>query len=328
MTFRVTVSRPVPDAALALLREAGLEVLGPGPSEGMAEADWTDRLARSEGLLCWLSDRVDAARLAQAPCLRVVANYAVGVDNIDREAAGVRGIWVTNTPDVLTEATADLTLGLILACARRLVEADRFVREGRFAGWRSDLLLGTELAGKTLGLLGAGRIGSAVARRAAAFGMKILYNANSPKSDLERTCGAQRVAFPPLLSRSDVLSIHCPLSSETRGLIARAELHRMKRTSILVNTARGAVVREADLVEALRDGTIAAAGLDVFESEPALSPGLCALPNAVLAPHIGSATVETRDRMAVLAARNVIAVSRGEEPANAVVRGAVSPPPR
>ncbi len=321
MTFRVTVSRPIPEAGLALLREAGLEVLGPGPSEGMTNAQWAERLARSEGLLCWLLDRVDAARLALSPRLQVVANYAVGVDNIDREAAGIRGIWVTNTPDVLTEATADLVLGLILSCARRLVEADRFVREGRFEGWRSDLLLGAELSGKTLGLLGAGRIGAAVARRASAFGMRILYNANSPKPDLERTLGAQRVAFPPLLARSDVLSIHCPLSAETRGLIARAEFRRMKRSAILVNTARGPIVREADLVEALRDGTIAAAGLDVFESEPALAPGLVALPNAVLAPHIGSATVETRDRMAVLAARSVIAVSRGEEPQNAVVRG-------
>lgn len=267
------------------------------------------RAADAEGLLCLLTDRVDAPLLARAPRLRAISTVSVGVDHVDLAAATARSIPVGHTPGVLTETTADLTLALLLAAARRVVEADRLVRGGGWRRWEPDLLLGRDLHGATLGILGLGAIGRAVARRAArGFGMRVLAwsRAGGPLGDLEGA--VERVELPELLAGSDFVSVHVPLTAGTRGLLDGPALARMKRGAILVNTARGGIVDEAALAAALREGRLAAAGLDVFEREPvAPSNPLLRLPNVVLAPHIGSASVGTRERMARMAAENLLA---------------------
>jgi glyoxylate reductase len=293
---RVRVRPGVPEAALRVLEEAGLEFeVGPLDAAG------------ADALLCLLTDRIDARFLESARQLRIVANMAVGTDNIDLAAAARLGIPVSNTPDVLTDATADLAFALLLAAARRLAWADRYVRGGGFVGWNPELGLGLDVTGRTLGIVGAGRIGRAVAERARGFRMEVLFHSRSGGTPLGE-----------LLERSDFVSLHVPLSVRTRHLIGAPELARMKRSAVLVNTARGPIVDEAALVHALRTGVIAAAGLDVFEHEPALAPGLRDLPNVVLAPHIGSATIATRARMAEVAARNIVAALRGEPIPNRV----------
>ena len=296
----------LPGPAVALLSEVAA-VAGP---EG-----WRDELAEADALLCLLTDRVDAALLERAPRLRVVANAVVGYEHVDLRACAARGIVVTNTPDVLTEATADLTWALILATVRRLPQAERSLRAGEFHGWGFWDYLGGDLAGATLGIFGMGRIGRAVARRAAGFGMRVVYHSRTRlPPDEEARLGAEPVSFDELLARSDVLTLHAPLTAETRHAIGREALGRMRPGSYLVNTARGALVDEAALVDALRDGPLAGAGLDVYEREPEITPGLLDLPNVVLLPHVGSATAGTRTRMAMLAARNVHAVLSGLPP--------------
>jgi glyoxylate reductase len=280
----------VPEAALTLLRDAGLEV-EVGPPAGSPAA----------ALLCLLTDRIDAVLLDSVPGLKIVANMAVGTDNVDLEAARARGIAVSNTPDVLTDATADLAMALLLAAARGLVFGDRIVRSGSFTGWRPDLGVGLDVAGATLGIVGAGRIGRALAERATGFRMNVLLRGRSGSPSLDE-----------LLEQSDFVSLHCPLTEDTRHLIGETELRRMKTTAVLINTARGPIVDEAALVRALRAGWIHAAALDVFEREPALEPGLAELGNVTLAPHVGSATVQTRDRMAEVAASNVVACLAGD----------------
>jgi len=271
-----------------------------------------------EGLICLLSDRIDREVLEAGRNLKIVANVAVGYDNIDVEAATELKIMVTNTPGVLTEATADLTFGLILAVARRIVEGDRITREGRFSGWELDLLLGTDVHGKTLGVVGFGRIGQAVARRAHGFGMEVLYFNRSRKPEAERELGAKFVPFEELLQRSDFITIHLPLTPETRHLFTAREFKLMKPTAFLINVARGPIVDEEALVQALKTGEIAGAALDVFEDEPRVHPELLKLENVVLTPHIGSAGRETRIRMALMAIENVIAVLSGRRPPNLV----------
>ncbi len=293
---RVRVRTGVPEAAERVLRAAALEV----------ETGALD-VAGADALLCLLTDRIDAEFLAGAPRLRIVANMAVGTDNVDLAAAARLGIAVSNTPDVLTDATADLAFALLLAAARRLAWADRYVRGGGFVGWTPELGIGLDVTGRTLGIVGAGRIGRAVAERARGFRMEVLFHARSGGTPL-----------PELLERSDFVSLHVPLSPETRHLIGARELGRMKPSAVLVNTARGPIVDEAALVHALRTGVIAAAGLDVFEREPALAEGMRDLPNVVLAPHIGSATIATRARMAEVAAHNIVAALRGEPIPNRV----------
>jgi glyoxylate reductase len=266
----------------------------------------------ADALVCLLLDRIDRAVLERAPKLRVVANCAVGYDNIDVAEATARGIAVTNTPDVLTEATAEFTWALILAAARRLPEGATLVRSGQWPGWRLDQLLGVQLAGKTLGIVGMGRIGKAVARRAEAFGMQVLW------SDHEAG-----VRVDELFAIADVISLHCPLTDETRGLVNAKRLALMKPTAILVNTARGGCVDERAVADALAAGRLFAAALDVFAHEPAIDPALLAAPRAILAPHVGSATTETRTQMAQLCADAVIAVLSGRRPANLVNREVV-----
>jgi len=255
------------------------------------------------------------------PDLKVVANVAVGFDNIEVPAASRRGILVTNTPDVLTECTADLTFALLLALARRIVDADQYMRAGRFQGWELfQPHLGVDVYGKTLGIVGLGRIGAAVARRGAlGFGMEIVYTANGRRLELEKELSARFVSFDELLARSDFVSIHTPLTSQTRHLFTLTQFAQMKPTAFLINTARGPIVKEADLVQALNERLIGGAALDVFEAEPHLHPGLVELTGrTVVVPHIGSATVETRRRMSVMAVQNAIAVLQGQLPPNAV----------
>jgi len=261
-----------------------------------------------------LSRWVGGTELKRLPQLKVVANCAVGHDNVDVVAAEMRGIKVTNTPDVLTDATADLTWALILACARRVVEGAEVVKSGRWSGWHPELLLGIELRGRTLGLFGAGRIGQAVGRRATAFGMRILYTARNARPEFERATGAGKVERSQLFRESDVLSLHLPSRPETKGVIDGDALRQMKPTAILINTARGDLIREEALAIALEEGRLGAAGLDVYLDEPAIHPRLLAAPRTVLLPHIGSGTLEARRQMAAIAVANVQAVLKGEAP--------------
>ncbi len=318
--MKVLLTRRMPAVAAETLRAAGHEVHmieqdDPPPREQVLAA-----LPGCAGVITMLSDRVDTEFLeAAGGSLRVVANYAVGYDNIDLAACRARQVRVTNTPGVLTEATADLTWALILAAVRHVVLGDRLVRSGDWHGWAPMQLPGLELSGATLGIVGAGRIGSAVARRSRGFDMRVLYCHPRPRPELEDELGARRVELDELLAASDVVSLHVPMRPENRHLIDSRRLALMKPSAVLVNTARGPVVDEAALVTALRQGRIAAAGLDVYEREPALTEGLAELDNVVLLPHLGSATHTTRSRMARMAADNVAAVLAGSEPPNPVV---------
>lgn len=261
-----------------------------------------------------LSRWVGGTEFKNLPTLRIVANCAVGYNNVDLVAAEMRGVMVTNTPGVLTDATADLTWALILATARRLVEGVDLIRSGTWTGWHPEQLLGLELRGRVLGLLGAGRIGRAVGRRAPAFGLRILYAARSAKAEFEQETGAERVDLRRLLTDSDILSLHVPASPETQGIISRETLARMKPGAILINTARGDLIREEALAEALEQGRLGGAGLDVYSDEPGIHPRLVAAPRTVLLPHIGSATEETRRKMAAIAVANVHSVLGGKPP--------------
>ena len=261
-----------------------------------------------------LSRWIGGTEFKNLPKLRIVANCAVGYNNVDLVAAEMRGILVTNTPGVLTEATADLTWALILALARRLVEGVDLVRSGQWTGWHPEQLLGLELRGRTLGLLGAGRIGQAVGRRAPPFGLRILYTARTPKPEFERETGARRVDTNQLLADSDILSIHVPSTPETKGMINGETLARMKRGAILINTSRGDVIREEALAKSLELGHLGAAGLDVYADEPHIHRRLRAAPRTVLLPHIGSATEATRRKMAAIAIENVQSVLSGKPP--------------
>lgn len=265
-----------------------------------------------------LTTEVDEPLLKRLPNLEIVANYAVGLDNVDLQAARARNVVVTNTPDVLTDATADLAWALVLAVARRLREGERLARSGDWAGWHPRQLLGKDLTGKTLGILGLGRIGEAVARRAVAFQMDVIYFNRSARSNLETRLFARRYPLERVLEKADVISIHLPLTEETRHLIGADEIARMKADAILVNTARGAIVDEDALAEALERGHLFGAGLDVHEDEPLVHPRLRESDRVVLLPHLGSATVETREAMARIVAENVSAMLRGDSPATRV----------
>jgi glyoxylate reductase len=280
------------------------------------------------GLGVQLTTEIDAPLLRRLPALRIVADYAVGYDNVDLEAAARRGVVVTHTPDVLTDATADLTWALILAVARRVVEGDAVARSGEWSGWHPRQLLGKELSGGTLAILGMGRIGAAVARRGRAFGMRVVYWSRSAHPALERELDALRLELDAALSSAGVVSVHLPLTAETRGLLGRDRLALLKPDAILVNTARGPIIDEDALADALEGGQLMGAGLDVHEHEPAVHPRLAASNRTVLLPHLGSATVATRDRMAEVMARNLAAALRGEPPPNVVPQGGAGADPR
>jgi glyoxylate reductase len=315
MTARIFVSRQLPEPALEVLRAAGDVWLSPH-DRPLTVAELYAAVAGADAAVTLLHDRVDDAFLAAAgPGLRVVANVAVGYDNIDVAACARRGVVCTNTPGVLVESTADIAFGLILMATRRLGEAERMVRSGATWSWSMFYMLGMGLQGKTLGIVGLGQIGTATARRARAFGMRIAYSGRRRADPaLEAELGAAMLDLDELLATADVVSIHCPLSAETRHLIDARRLALMRPTAYLVNTARGPIVDEAALAAALRAGAIAGAGLDVFEREPAVEPGLLDLENVVLIPHLGSATIETRTAMGVLAAQNAVAVLAGQAP--------------
>jgi glyoxylate reductase len=308
-----SVTNRLPESAVEMLREAG-EVRLDERETAVPRADLLELVAGADAVLTLLHDRVDGELLdAAGPQLRCVANVAVGHDNVDLDAARERGVVVTNTPGVLDDATADLTLSLLLAATRRVAEGDRLIRSGRPWSWGMSFMLGSSLQGKLLGIVGLGGIGRRVAERARAFGMEIAYHSRHPApAEVTAALEAERMPLERLLEEADVLSLHCPLTPETYHLVGAAELAAMKPSAVLVNAARGPVVDERALAEALASGGIAAAGLDVYEHEPQVEPGLLELDNVVLAPHLGSATVETRTAMAELAARNAISVLAGQ----------------
>lgn len=308
----VLVTHALPTGWLAALEAACRLVIGPPGGAGLPP-NLRARLPQAEGLFTLLTDPVDEALLAAAPRLKVVSNMAVGVNNIDLNACTRRGIPVGHTPGVLTDATADLTMALLLAAARRLPEAAHDARAGRWTTWSPTGWLGTDLQGRTLGIVGLGAIGQAVAERARAFGLRVVYTSRTRKPEAEHRLGATFLTLDELLARSDFVSLHVPLTPQTRGLIDAEALRRMKPTAILVNTARGAVVDSEALLQALRQGWIRAAALDVTDPEP-LPPEhpLYALPNCLITPHIGSATEDTRRRMAERACENLLAGLRGE----------------
>ncbi|NCO36383.1 MAG: D-glycerate dehydrogenase [Armatimonadetes bacterium CG2_30_59_28] len=318
---KVYVSRLLPEGAMQLLAKATeISEVRVNPRDRPAtRRELREGIEWCDCLLCLLTDRIDAEAMDWGPNLRMIANYAVGYNNIDVEAATLRGIPVTNTPGVLTETAADLAWALIMACSRRVVESDTFLREGKFKGWGPLMYLGHDVHGKTLGIIGFGRIGYAVARRARGFDMRILYNGPRRADErLEKSVGAEYVDRKTLLKQADFVSLHPYLSPESTHLIGERELNHMKCTAYLINTSRGPVVDEQALVKALREGRIAGAGLDVFEDEPRTASGLTKCQNAVLLPHIASATVETRTAMGVLAASNIIDLLRGTRPRTVV----------
>lgn len=322
---KILVTRRPPESAVAMLHEAfGAENVTifpedrPIPREVLLEG-----VKGVDGILSMLTEPMNAEVFdAAGPQLRIVANMAVGYNNIDVPAATERGIAVSNTPDVLTETTADLTFALILATARRLCESEHFLRSGQWSSWSPTFMLGMDIYGKTLGIYGLGRIGKAVARRAKAFNMKVLYHSRTQLPAAEEVgLGLTYVDFPTLLAESDIISPHCPLTDETRHVFNAATFKAMKKSAIFVNTTRGPVVDEAALAAALHGGEIFAAGLDVYEDEPRICPELLTVSNIVLLPHIGSSTLETRSAMANLAAENIIAVLKGNMPPTCVNPG-------
>jgi glyoxylate reductase len=311
--LKILVTRRLPSSILSTLESVAAVDVYPGP-DSIPPDELRNRLAPVDALISMLTDTIDRAVIDSAPHLKVIANVAVGYNNIDIRYARSRGIVVTNTPDVLTEAVADFTWALILAVTRRLSEGERLVRRGEWTGWAFDQLLGSSLGGKQLGIVGYGRIGRAVAARAPAFGMRVAYTSRQELAGTTDPVAAERMPLDKLLNTSDVVSLHLPLTPETTHVIDRLALTRMKRTAYLVNTARGPVVDEAALAWALQQRLIAGAALDVYEREPEVHPDLRQLESALLVPHLGSATIETRTAMARLAADNVLAVLAGRPP--------------
>lgn len=315
--LRVFVTREIPKVGLDMLKQH-FEVTVSPHDRALTKTELIEGVKDAHGLLCLLTDEITDEIMDAGPNLQVISNYAVGYNNIDVVAAKQRGIPVTNTPGVLTDATADLAWALIMSVGRRIVEGDTYTRQGHFMGWGPMLLLGGAVAGKTLGIVGMGRIGQAVAKRATGFDMPILYSDVQRVPSVEEQYSAKFVSLDELLEASDFVTLHAPLTDATRHMVGRRELAMMKKTAYLINTARGPLVDEEALVAALREGVIAGAGLDVYEDEPKLATGLAELPNTVLLPHLGSATLETRNKMAEMAASNVIAALRGETPPNLV----------
>lgn len=318
----ILVSSPLAGDAVQGLRQRGHEVVQGEPAEGLGHDGLIAELERhpgTEAMICLLTDRIDEQVLAAGRSLRAVANCAVGIDNLDLQALRARGVVATNTPGVLTDATADLAFALILDACRNVTLGDRMVRAGQWRGWAPTLLLGPRVSGSVLGIVGFGRIGQAVARRARGFGMRVLYSSPRRASpELERELGASFVSLDELIGSSEILTLHCPLTPATRGLLSRERMLSMRKGAVVVNTARGACVDEAALVELLRSGHLAAAGLDVYDREPHVSDALKSLPNVVLAPHLGSADRPTRERMAQMCIDSVLAVLEGRTPEHVV----------
>lgn len=318
MKQTVVITAAIPPVATAILSRQ-FEVVAYPTESARTEEDMITIAAEADGVIAMVTDPITRRVLESNPNLRVVGNYGVGVNNIDLDAARDAGVVVTNTPEALTDATADLTIALMLAVSRHMIPGDRMVRHGQFTGWDPLMLLGSSLQQKRLGIVGMGRIGCGVARRALGFGMEVVYHARSRNEICEQALAVRRVELDELLATSDFISIHAPLTDETHHLIDRTALGRMKYGAYLINTARGPVVDERALADALSDGRLAGAGLDVYENEPAVEPRLLALDNVVLLPHLGSATEEARSEMARTVAEDVVAVLLGRSPRFRVV---------
>ena len=314
--MKVFVTRRIPQEAIDILQKH-FEVDIFESDAPITKEEILKRAKDCDGLLCLLTDTIDS-EIMEVTGIKAIANYAVGYENIEIDEATKRKIPVTNTPGVLTEATADLTFALILAISRRIVEADKYLRAGKWIGWGPLLLLGGDFVGKTLGIIGFGRIGKAVARRAKGFGMNIIYVDPISHPDIEVELDAHKVSFTEILRESDYITLHTPLTPETHLMIGKKEIEQMKPTAYLVNTSRGKIINEKDLIAALQNKTIAGAGLDVFFDEPEVNPELLKLDNVVIVPHIGSASLETRTNMAILAANGLVEALSGEKPTNVV----------
>ncbi len=316
--MRVLVTRHLFPEAIEHLQQ-GVDVEYHDCRDGMTQQELCTAVQGQDAVICPLTDRIGASVIAASDKLRLIANVAVGYDNIDLATATAAGVMVTNTPGVLTESTADLTFALLMATARRLGEAERFLRRGAWKFWEIDLLAGRDIHGQTLGVLGMGRIGQAVARRAQGFGMRVLYhNRSKVEAGVEEALAATYVSMEELLERSDFLTVHVPLDDVTRAVIGPAELARMRPGTILINTARGPVLDTDAVIAALESGHLGGVGLDVFDDEPAVDSRLLSFENAVLLPHIGSASTETRRQMCMLAVENVLAHARGDRPPHLV----------
>ncbi len=318
-TANVYLTRPIPDAGIELLRAELPHFRMNSEDRVLSREELLEQVRGCHGILSLLTDKIDGEVMdAAGPQLKVVANYAVGYDNIDVPAATERGILVTNTPGVLTDATADFAWALLMATARRIPESERYARAGKYKAWGPKLFLGGDFVGRTLGVIGAGRIGTAFAQRSVGWKMRVLYTDVQPNPHIEKAVGAKFVDLDTLLHESDYVSVHVPLTPETHHLIDAGALRKMKKTAYLINTSRGPVIDEAALAQALKEKVIAGAGLDVFEEEPKIHPDLLQLENVVLTPHIASATHETRNKMATMAATNLLEALRGNRPPNLV----------
>jgi glyoxylate reductase len=317
--MKVLITREIPEAAEKLLRGRGFEVIVYRKDEPIPQKELIRLGKDADGIISLLTEKFDKKVIDSLENCKVIANYAVGYNNIDVEYAKKKNIVVTNTPDVLTDATADLAMLLVLACSRRLLEGEKIMRGNKFTGWKPKLLLGLELREKFFGILGAGRIGSAVARRAKGFGCNILYYDSSINEDLEKDLDAKRNSLNVLLKKADIISVHLPFTPKTHHILDKEHLHMMKPNAVFVNTARGEIVDEKELIRMLQQKKIFAAGFDVYEGEPLVNPDLLKLNNVILLPHLGSGTVEARNRMALVAAGNVIAVLKGRKPLTQVL---------
>ncbi|MCB0732055.1 MAG: D-glycerate dehydrogenase [Ignavibacteriae bacterium] len=312
--MNVFITREIPQIAKQLLEKNNITVKVFRPKRNISESELIKYSKNADAIISLLTEKFDQKTIDQLSKCKIIANYAVGFNNIDIQYAKSKGIIVTNTPDVLTDATAEIAVSLVLACARRIPEGERMMREEKFIGWEPNLLKGIQLTGKTFGIIGAGRIGQATAKRMKGFGCKIIYYNKSKKVDFEKEVNAQKVSLNSLLKKSDIISVHVPLNPSTNNLIDNTKLDLLKENAIIVNTARGEIIDEKYLIKMLKSKKIFSAGFDVYENEPKINKDLLKLNNVVLLPHIGSATIETRDEMAKLAAKNIVNVLFGKKP--------------
>lgn len=310
--MKVFITRDIPSIGIDLLRKKGFEVSVYKKDQPISKNELVKSVKNCDGVISMLSDKFDKEIIDSIKNCKVIANYAVGFNNIDVEYAKSKGIVVTNTPDVLTDSTADLTMALVLACARKISESEKLVRDKKFVGWKPKLLLGMELRNKYFGILGAGRIGTEVAKRAHSFGCKIIYYSNSKNKFLESELKVKKLSLTSILKKSDIISLHLPLNPKSKNLLTKEMLDLLKPSSIFINTARGEIVDESYLIKMLEQNQIASAGFDVYQNEPDLNKEFYRLKNIVLLPHIGSATIEARNNMSLLAAKNIIAVLSGK----------------
>ena len=310
--MKIFISREIPEIGIELLKKKGFEVSVYKKDQPIPKNELKKAIKNCDGLISMLSDKIDKEIIDSMKNCKVIANYAVGFNNIDVDYAKNKRIVVTNTPEVLTDSTADLTIALVLACARKISESEKFVRDKKFVGWKPKLFLGMELRNKYFGILGAGRIGTEVAKRAHSFGCKIIYYSNSKNDFLESELKAKKMSLNSILNKSDIISLHLPLNKNSYNLLNEEKLKLLKSSAILINTARGEILDESYLIKMLKQNKIASAGFDVYQNEPNLNKEFYKLKNVVLLPHIGSATVEARNNMSLLAAKNVIAVLSGK----------------